>query len=378
MYVLLSALFKKDTAPSDSFKFLSLFYLPVFIVFILLLTGCFNKQHGEHITETRLLLDTYCTITIHGDVDSELLDEAFALCAQLEALFSITIEGSDIWRINHAGGDTIEVDSRTIEVIKAGLEFNKMSDGMFDIAIGRLTRLWNFGGENQYIPTESELTEAMQPSDFSSIFLDGDEQILSEVMSGNFSHVRITDNMVSIIAPDGIGLRAWLDLGAIAKGFIADEIAKFLIARGAKGAMIDLGGDVVTVGNRHDGNPWRIALRKPFGDISDWIGVIEVSDAAVVSSGTYERQFEKDGVNYHHILDPFTGMPVRTDVVSAAVIADSAMVGEGLSTIAVLVGSNGISEIFAKTPGFIGAVLVLESGEILKFFDVEFMQFNDS
>jgi len=308
-------------------------------------------QKAESLSDTRLLLDTYCTIIIHGDVDSELLDEAFALCAELEALFSITIEGSDVWRINHAGGEPVRVDSRTIEVVKAGLEFSRLSDGAFDIAIGRVTRLWDFS--MQVIPDDTDISAALS--------------------AGSIRDVRVSENTVWIPEPDGSEIAAWLDLGAIAKGFIADEIAAFLTLRGVSGAMIDLGGDVATVGNRYDGNPWRIALRKPYGAMDEWVGVAQASGVAIVSSGIYERQFEKDGVIYHHILDSLTGMPVQTDVVSAVIISESATVGEGLSTIAVLVGSERAAEYFEKVSGFIGAVLILESGEMLKFGDVDFI-----
>ena len=117
-----------------------------FILTLLLLCGCADKQSGEQISETRLFLDTYCSITIHGSDDAEVLDEAFALIAEMEALFSITVNGSDVWRINHAGGVPVVVDPRTVEVIAAGLEFGELSDGMLDITIGRLSRLWDFGG----------------------------------------------------------------------------------------------------------------------------------------------------------------------------------------------------------------------------------------
>jgi len=305
-------------------------------VIIILISGCSSnsKQQGEHISETRLLLDTYCTITIHGDVDSELLDEAFMLCGELEALLSMTIEGSDVWRINFADGGNLLIDPRTYQVIEAGLAFGEISGGLFDINIGRLTRLWDFGSGDNYVPSEAEINKASAES-------------------------------------------VWIDLGAIAKGYIADMIIMFLVDRGVTGAMVDLGGDVVTLGNRSDGDPWRIALRRPFGSLEDWIGVIEVSGQAVVSSGVYERSFEKEGNFYHHILDPGTGMPVKTDVVSATVIAESALIGEGLSTIAVLVGSDKALAYFEQNTGFLGAVLVLDSGEILRFGDLNFIDFAD-
>jgi thiamine biosynthesis lipoprotein len=312
---------------------------------VLFATACDDKQQNEHLNDTRLLLDTYCTITIHGDVDSSLLDEAFLLLAELEALFSITTPGSDVWRINNAGGEPVTVDPRTAELIEAGLTFSELSHGMFDITIGRLSRLWDFSGELN-VPTEAEIKEALATVDYRQVI--------------------IGENTVQLANPN-----AWIDLGAIAKGFIAYEIGEFLAANGAKGALIDLGGDIVAVGNRHDGSPWRVALRKPFGEAGEWLGVIEVLWACVLSSGTYQRQFEIDGVRYHHILDPNTGMPVISDVVSATMITHTAVIGEGFSTVAVLQGSERTKELIKDIPGFIGAVLVLDNGDVLTFGEVE-------
>ena len=323
---------------------------------IFFLPGCTGRQQGEVLSETRLLLDTYCTITIHGDVDQKILDEAFALCAELEALFSITVEGSDVWQINHNAGEFIIVDPRTLEVINAGLEFGDMSGGMFDIAIGRLTRLWDFGSGKEFIPSEVEIALALGAGSYRNINITADKKI------------------VWINPQDSSDDGAWIDLGAIAKGYIADLIAVLLEKHGVAGALIDLGGDVVTIGNRPDGGPWRIALKKPFGSMEEFLGVFEITGVSVVSSGIYERQFEKDGILYHHILDPNTGKPVSSDVISATVIAESALTGEGLSTIAILVGSEKVPDIFEKTPGFIGAVLVLDNGELLKFGDMVFIR----
>jgi len=132
----------------------------VSFIILMLLGGCAVEQAGKQMSETRLLLDTYCTITIHGSDDAKLLDEAFELISELEALFSITLEGSDVWRINHAGGEPVLVDSRTVEVIEAGLEFGELSDGMFDITIGRVSRLWEFGGGVSALARDDSRREA--------------------------------------------------------------------------------------------------------------------------------------------------------------------------------------------------------------------------
>jgi len=321
----------------------------------MLLGGCSDRQAGVQISETRLLLDTACTIAAHGDfADGELeiiISEAFDYISELESLLSVTLEGSDVWRINHAGGEPVTVDERTLEVIKAGLSFGRLSNGMFDITIGRVSRLWNFGIEQNVqgtVPASSELFEAIGTVDYRQVIISGDT-----VQLGN---------------PD-----AWIDLGAIAKGYIGDKVAGLLKERGVSGALINLGGDVVALGNRHDGTPWRVALRDPGGSTDEWLGVVEAANVSVIASGTYERRFELDGVIYHHIIDPKTGMPVKSDIVSATFINKDAMVGEGLSTIAVLLGSDRASVFFDSYQGFVGAVLVLENGELLEFGEVELL-----
>ena len=315
------------------------------ILIAVAVSGCGEGQSDEQISETRLLLDTFCTITIHGYGGPELINEAFDLCEGYETLFSITMEGSDVWRINHADGSPVEVARETVELIETGLDYGEISGGLFDITIGRVSRLWDFGGE-PYIPSETELTDARVTVDYKK--------------------VRIVGDTVQLLDPD-----AWIDLGAIAKGYIADKIAAFLVENGVTGAVIDLGGDVVAVGSKSDGEPWRIGLRKPQGGTGDLLGVVETEEASIVSSGVYERQFEKDGVLYHHILDPKTGRPAHSDVISATVIAKNAAAGEGLSTIAILVGSERVQELFDLTPEFTGAALVLENGDVLRFGDID-------
>ena len=322
------------------------------IIVVTILSGCAGKQAGERISDTRLLLDTFVTITIHGDTDPGLLDEAFALCEEYEALLSFTREGSDVWRINHASGEPVSVDPGTLEIIMYGLEFGEFTDGVFDITIGRVSRLWDFSGAGDSglpyvpcVPSDADLETALSTVDYRQVIISSDT--------------------VQLADPE-----AWIDLGAIAKGYIGDMIAEFLVERGVTGALINLGGDVVAVGNRQDDDPWRIALQRPFGDEGERLGVFEISGASVISSGIYERRFEIDGVLYHHILDPNTGAPSNSDVVSATVIALSAVNGEGLSTTAVLVGSEKAQMMFEQVPEAIGMVLVLENGELLEFGNV--------
>jgi len=271
------------------------------------------------------------------------------MCAEYEALLSITLEGSDVWRINHAGGAPVEVSPQTIELIRTGLEFGEISGGLFDVTIGRLSRLWDFSG-NPSVPGANELEAARSTVDYRQIVVNTDT-------------VRMGD-------PE-----AWIDLGGIAKGYIAGCIAGFLIGRGVTGAVVDLGGDVAIVGGKPDGSPWKVGVRRPFGERSELLGAIETGEASIVTSGVYERGFEENGVRYHHILDPNTGMPVDSDVVSVTVVAENAMLGDVMSTIIMLVGSENALDTLGQTPGFFGALLVLKSGELLQLGEIKFIGF---
>jgi len=311
------------------------------------IAGCDMVRRYEPVSETRLLLHTYCTITVYASNAQPLLKEALDLCAEYEALFSMTAEGSDVWRINNAGGAPVTVAPQTAELVRMGLEYCEMSGGKFDISIGRVSRLWNFGS-NTSVPSDEALSAAILTVDYTQIVVDGDT--------------------VQLRNPE-----AWIDLGAIAKGYIADKLADFFIERGVTGAVVDLGGDVAIVGKKPDGNPWRLGVRKPFSERGELLGVIETGEATVVTSGVYERQFEENGVLYHHILDPETGFPMQTDVVSVTVVAESSTAGDALSTIALLVGSDIAPYLLGRAPGFIGAVLLLDNGEMIIVGDVTFV-----
>ena len=312
-----------------------------------LILSCGAPAAPAPVYQTRLLLNTFCTITIYDPPEPELIAAAMELCAEYEALFSITIEGSDVWRINHAGGAPVTVAPETAAVIMDGLHYGEISGGMFDITIGRVSTLWDFSGGGT-IPGESELADALETVDY--------------------RQVSVTGNTVRLAHPG-----AWIDLGGIAKGYIADQIAGFLTGQGVRAAVIDLGGNVVTIGEKPDGSPWRIGVRDPSGEYDRRLGILETGAASVVTSGIYERKFEREGAIYHHILDPRTGMPVRTDLVSATVLTDDSMTGDILSTVMLLLGVEKAMQAIHLFPGFTGAVLLQEDGELILLGDVVFI-----
>lgn len=267
----------------------------------------------EPISKNGFYFNTVIAIQLNDTTDEALIDECFALADTYEHYFSRTREGSDIYKINHAGGESVEVHEETAELIRAGIEYGKNSDGLFDITIGALTELWDIPNNNGIIPDEEAIERAASTVDYTQIVVEG--------------------NTVTLNNPD-----ARLDLGGIAKGYVADRMKEYLNAHGAHEGFINLGGNVLTLGEKSDGTAYHIGIRKPFGEEGETITAVDVKDRSIVTSGRYERYFEKNGHIYHHILDPFTGYPYENDLNAVTILSDSSMDGDALSTICFALG----------------------------------------
>lgn len=331
-----------------------------------------NAASNQGISKTGFFLDTVCSITIYGlaDEDGKLADmaddelekecyliitDAFKLCSQYENMLSKTIETSDIARINNAEGKAMTVSDETIEVLKKGMEFGRLSGGAFDITIGKATDLWDFhdnaesGHEGGVVPAEKDLRDA-----------------ISHV---NYENIKIEGNRVSLTDPE-----TEINLGGIAKGYIADKAAEYLEERGVVSAIVDLGGNIVAIGGKTSQmtvsgdtqeTDFKIGIKDPLSSSGGLLELIPCKNKTVVTSGTYERYFEKDGVKYHHILDVNTGYPVDTDVLSVTIIADRGKSADcdGLSTTCLALGMEKGMELVKSLEGF-EAVFVDKDGNV--------------
>ncbi len=290
-----------------------------------------------------------------------LITEAFKLCDKYEKLLSKTIDSSDISKINNAGGKSVAVDPITIEVLNKGIEYGDLSDGAFDITIGKATDLWNFtevddtGAKTGSVPDEKVLTEAITHVDYKSVVIEGNT-------------VRLTD-------PQGE-----IDLGGIAKGFIADKVTEFLEKEGVTSAVVNLGGNIVVIGEKGSslseptGQLFAIDVKDPTSENGEMLGRLSCKDKTIVTSGTYERYFELDGKRYHHILDTKTGYPTDTDVLSVTIIAEKGMSVDcdGLSTSCLALGMEKGISLVKKMDG-VRAIFVNTDGEVvLSNDDIEF------
>lgn len=310
--------------------------------FCFLSSACGKKQETRE-TLTGFYLNTVITLTVYDSSSEELLSDCMALAEYYENLFSRTIEGSDIWKINHAGTAPVAVHEETLALLETALFYSELSEGLVDPSIGTLSILWNFGDTNEKkVPSEAEIEKALSHVNYQNIIIDG--------------------NSVSLTDAD-----ACLDLGFIAKGYIADKMKEFLLAQGVQSAIINLGGNVLTVGTKPDGTPFKVGIQKPFSPTGNTALSLEISDRSLVSSGNYERYFEKDGILYHHILSTTDGYPADSGLSQVTVISDKSVEGDALSTLCFILGYEKGKELIDSLPG-VEAVFITQDGEIYQTF----------
>ena len=236
----------------------------------LVCTGCgLSSRTSAPIQRTDFLMSTFVDIKIYDSDDTTILDDAIALCKDYESRFSRTIETSEIYQLNHrpSGQQTFLLSDETAELLRTALAFCERSNGAFDITIEPVSSLWDFTSGNAILPDSDAISEKIARVGYENLQLDG--------------------NTLTFLSPD-----TTLDLGAIAKGYIADQVRDFLLESGVESAVINLGGNVLCVGEKPDGNPFKIGLQKPFAEHSETFATVSVSDLSVVTSGVYERHFE--------------------------------------------------------------------------------------
>ncbi len=289
------------------------FLFALMLLFCQILSGC-GSQYTTPTSKSGFYFNTVITVTIYEAINEETLDECFALASKYENLFSNTIPESDISRINAAGGAPVTVDNETIALLEEGIAYGNLSDGKFDITIGKLSDLWD-------ISTKALLEET------DATMIPSDADIMTALATIDYRNIKIEGNEVSLLDPD-----SKLDLGGIAKGYIADRMKDFLNGKGITSGFINLGGNFLALGAKENGEAYTVGIQKPFAEDGSAIASIEVTDETVVSSGTYERYFTVDDMLYHHILDTSTGYPYQNNLLGVTIITKNSVDGDALST----------------------------------------------
>ena len=283
-----------------------------------LFLGCGAPK--EPISKSGFYFNTVITVTLYDGGSEELLDECFALASQYEGYFSATIPDSDIAKINSAGGTPVTVHDETVELLQMGVDYGALSDAAFDITIGALSNLWDISTKALLAETDASMIPA-------------DSEIQAVLSTVDYRDIQIDGNEVSLKNPD-----AAIDLGGIAKGYIADRMKEYLNSQGVTSGHINLGGNVLVLGEKSDGSPYNIGVQRPFSLDGSVIATVQVTDGSVVSSGVYERCFTVDDILYHHILDTTTGYPYDNGLLGVTIITSSSADADALSTICFSLG----------------------------------------
>jgi thiamine biosynthesis lipoprotein len=297
----------------------------------------------ETIDDNRFLLDTVVSIRLYESDQRELLEEAFSIIDTYERQLSRHKSDSEVSRINAASaGSPVPVSETTIDLIESGLEYARLSNGMFDPTVGPLVDLWGIGGDNARIPGTDEISEVLALVDYEKVTID--------------------ENIGTVTLPDE-GMT--LDLGGIAKGWIADRTVEFLKENGEDHILINLGGNVLVSGGKPGGDPFKIGMQDPFDDRGRYLGIFSIHEGSVVSSGIYERFFESDGVRYHHILSTTDGSPVRNGLAAVTILSEKSVDGDALSTSAFALGLEEGLKLIGRLDGVDGAFVTLDGKVIM-------------
>ena len=313
-------------------------FLAVLLLLLTALSGCGRTNlEAQEAENSFFAMNTYMTFTAYGEQAEDALADARARVEEVEALWSVTDEESEIYQANHSGGEPVNVSEETAELVSFALEMAEKTDGALEPTIYPVLRAWGFTTDTKQVPSQEEI-----------------DALLEDV-----GHEKITLDGTLMTVPEGMEL----DLGAVGKGYAGDLAAEAVRARGIECAILSLGGNIQAVGSRPDGTDWRVGLRSPWEDGT--LGVLRVSDQAVVTSGGYENYFEdEDGNVYWHILDPETGYPAKSGLLSVTIICPQGRMGDALSTALFVMGPQKAEEYWRENGDF-EMILVTEEGEIL-------------
>ncbi|KNF09213.1 thiamine biosynthesis lipoprotein ApbE [Gottschalkia purinilytica] len=290
----------------------------IFVIALLALVGyklffsdSKKSEESKPISKTTYLMGTIINLNIFENASDDIFEKSFDIVKRIENKMSPNIENSEISTINkNAGISSTNVSQETFNVIEKSINYSNLSKGYFDISTGPLVNLWVIGTEKARVPSEDEIKQLLDKVGYKNIALD-------------------KNNSSVTLSKQGM----MLDLGGIAKGYTADEIAKYLKSQNINKAIIDLGGNIYALGSKSNSEPWKIGVQNPFVDArGTHIGILSVRNKSVVTSGVYERFLEANKKRYHHILNPFTGYPIDNNLMSVTIVSDKSIDGDALST----------------------------------------------
>lgn len=322
-----------------------LFLFVLLFVFSILATGCQMKPEQKLIsTGPNFFLNSVLDVKILDEgKDIEKINEEITMRVQsLENALTSKASSSEVSKINqNAGIAPVSVSDETFLVISEGIKYSELAHGSFDITVGPLANLWGIGTEAAKVPTEEELKNALSLVGYEKVVLDK-----------NAKTVYLTEKGMA------------LDVGAIAKGYVTDEINSILAKYEVKSAIINLGGNIYARGDKN-GSPFSIGIQNPYSEHGDYLGIYRDTDFSMVTSGTYERYFEQDGKKYHHILSTADGYPVENEIAAVTIISKNSMMADALSTSVFALGTEKGFELIDSLPDSDAIVITKDKKIIL-------------
>ena len=288
-------------------------------------------------------MDTVMTFTAYGERRKEALTDAKKEVQRLDALLSVGNRKSEISIINENGKGYVTKDAA--DLITRANEFYRKTDGLFDCTIYPVMDLWGFTTQNYHVPTESELQTALTLVDGSKVMLENPGE--------------------APVATVTLAKGQKIDLGGIGKGFTSDRLMELLAQHGIISAIVSLGGNVQVLNTKPDGTPWKVGIQDPADRQGAILGVLEVTDKAVITSGGYERYFEEDGKTYIHIIDPRTGWPVENDLSSVTIVSADGTLADALSTSLYIMGFEDAAAYWKESADPFDVIFVKKDGSII-------------
>ncbi len=286
---------------------------------LLILAACGLGEEEQTLLETpyeesEFLMGTYVSLRVYDEGKEGVLDEGFARIAELSDKITTNEPGSEMEAVNErAGEEAVAVSEDVFPLMETAAEYSALPNSGFDYTIGPITDLWRIGFEDARVPDPEEIEEVLPLVNHTKVELNTDEQT-----------VYLTE----------AGMR--LDLGAIAKGYIADEVAELFKEKGVTTAILDLGGNIIVMGDSpsRDTGGFNVGVQDPFEQRGAYVGAINLQNKSIVTSGIYERYIEEEGEIYHHLMNPETGYPFENNLASVTIVSDQSVDGDALSTVA--------------------------------------------
>lgn len=296
-----------------------------------------ESGQNEAVTQKLFGMDTVVDITVYGENAQQAVTKANEELVRLENLLSVTKDESDITKINQNAGIKTAVSAEVMEILSKAQTVSKQTGGIFDVTVYPVVKAWGFTTDERHVPDERTLQALLPHVDYNKLLLDFDENTVS-----------MEQNMA-------------VDLGGIAKGYASQKIADTLKQNGVQSAVLNLGGNVQTIGRKPDGKNWGVAVEYP--GTQEHFARVDVGETSLITSGAYQRYFEENGKKYHHIIDPRTGMPADSGLKSATVVCGDPVVGDALSTALFIMGTRGAQEYYNQYGGF-DYILLTEDDEV--------------